>query len=153
MKVRILGIGDVVGKPGRNVIKQQLMEFCRKELVDLVIANGENLSGGNGLLPNEADEIFQAGVHVITGGDHVWVPGLVVDQGEAAEIARTRQQGRGRCEGRHRRHRRHGCQAAQQGAPRHRAVEIYAVHSLSRTVERDLCHLLRTHFWPEYATK
>jgi len=37
-----------------------------------VIANGENLAGGSGLLPSEADELFRAGVHVITGGDHVW---------------------------------------------------------------------------------
>ena len=72
MKVRILAIGDVVGKPGRTIIKQKLGEFCRTELVDLVVANGENLSGGSGLMPAEADELFGVGVHVLTGGDHVW---------------------------------------------------------------------------------
>jgi len=72
MKVRILAIGDVVGKPGRSIILSRLGEYCRKELVDCVIANGENLAGGSGLLPAEADELFKAGVHVITGGDHVW---------------------------------------------------------------------------------
>ena len=72
MKVRILGIGDVVGKPGCRIVREQLASFCRKELVDCVVANGENLSGGSGLLPNEADSLFQAGVNVITGGDHVW---------------------------------------------------------------------------------
>lgn len=72
MKVRILGIGDVVGRPGRTIIKDRLRDFCQKELVDCVIANGENLSGGSGLTPPEADELFKAGVHVITGGDHVW---------------------------------------------------------------------------------
>ena len=72
MMIRILAIGDVVGKPGRTIISQRLPEYCRKELVDCVIANGENLAGGSGLLPSEADELFKAGVHVITGGDHVW---------------------------------------------------------------------------------
>jgi hypothetical protein len=72
MKVRILAIGDVVGRPGRTIIKERLPDFVRKELVDCVIANGENLAGGSGLLPSEADELFQAGVSVITGGDHVW---------------------------------------------------------------------------------
>ena len=72
MNIRILAIGDVVGKPGRTIIIQRLEEFCRKELVDCVIANGENLAGGSGLLPSEADELFKAGVHVITGGDHIW---------------------------------------------------------------------------------
>ncbi len=72
MKVRILAIGDVVGKPGRSIIVNRLGEYCRKELVDCVIANGENLAGGSGLMPAEADELFKAGVHVITGGDHIW---------------------------------------------------------------------------------
>ena len=72
MKVRILAIGDVVGKPGRSIIVHRLGEYCRQELVDCVIANGENLAGGSGLMPAEADELFKAGVHVITGGDHIW---------------------------------------------------------------------------------
>ncbi len=72
MKVRILGIGDVVGKPGRCIIKDRLGEYVRREAVDVVIANGENLAGGSGILPVEADELFQSGVSVITGGDHVW---------------------------------------------------------------------------------
>ena len=72
MKVRILGIGDVVGRPGRSIIKERLGEFMRRESVDCVVANGENLAGGSGLLPQEAEELFQAGVSVITGGDHVW---------------------------------------------------------------------------------
>ncbi len=72
MKVRILAVGDVVGKPGRAIVRDRLAEFCRRELVDCVIANGENLSGGSGIMPAEADEMFKAGVHVITAGDHVW---------------------------------------------------------------------------------
>ncbi len=72
MKTRILAIGDVVGRPGREIVKERLPEYCRRELIDCVIANGENLSGGSGILPSEADELFKAGVHVITAGDHVW---------------------------------------------------------------------------------
>jgi len=72
VKVRILAIGDVVGRPGRTIIGQRLADYCQKEQVDCVIANGENLAGGSGLLPSEADELFKAGVHVITGGDHIW---------------------------------------------------------------------------------
>ena len=60
MKTRILGIGDVVGKPGCRIIREKLADFCRKELVDCVVANGENLNGGNGLLPGEADMLFKA---------------------------------------------------------------------------------------------
>lgn len=72
MKTRILAIGDVVGRPGRVLLKERLPEFCRKELVDCVIANGENISGGSGIMPSEADEVFKAGVHVLTAGDHAW---------------------------------------------------------------------------------
>ncbi len=72
MKVRLLAVGDVVGKPGRTIIRDRLKEFCAREQVDGVVANGENLTGGSGLMPSEADELFQSGVSVITGGDHVW---------------------------------------------------------------------------------
>jgi metallophosphoesterase (TIGR00282 family) len=72
VNVRVFGIGDVVGKPGRVIIKDRLAEFVRREKIDCVIANGENLAGGSGIMPAEADELFQSGVSVITGGDHVW---------------------------------------------------------------------------------
>ncbi len=72
MKMRILAIGDVVGKPGRRIVREQLPEYCRRELVDCVVANGENISGGSGILPSEADELFKSGIDVITTGDHVW---------------------------------------------------------------------------------
>lgn len=72
MKTRILAVGDIVGRPGRTVLKERLPEFCRRELVDCVVANAENVSGGSGLMPAEADELFAAGVHVLTAGDHVW---------------------------------------------------------------------------------
>ncbi len=71
-KIRILAVGDLVGRPGRTLLKERLPEYCRRELVDCVVANGENISGGSGITPPEAEEMFQAGVSVLTGGDHVW---------------------------------------------------------------------------------
>jgi hypothetical protein len=70
--VRILFIGDIVGEPGRRVVKA-LVPRLRVELpVDLVIANGENMAGGSGITPRTADEVFSSGVDVITSGDHIW---------------------------------------------------------------------------------
>jgi hypothetical protein len=70
--VRILFLGDIVGEPGRRAIRQ-LVPRLRAELpADFVIANGENMAGGSGLTPRTADEVFSAGVDVLTSGDHVW---------------------------------------------------------------------------------
>lgn len=72
MSVRLLMIGDVVGRPGRRAVKENLPGLLRDEKVDLVIANGENAAGGNGLTREVAYELFSAGVEVITMGNHVW---------------------------------------------------------------------------------
>lgn len=72
MIIKILAIGDIVGKPGRTIIEQKLKGFVQQERIDLVIGNGENVAGGNGITQKEAEQLFAAGVHVITGGDHVW---------------------------------------------------------------------------------
>lgn len=72
MKLNVLGIGDVVGKPGRTIVRERLRKFCEQEGVGFVIANVENVSGGSGVMPGEADEMFQAGCNVLTCGDHVW---------------------------------------------------------------------------------
>ncbi|MBI4343201.1 MAG: TIGR00282 family metallophosphoesterase [Candidatus Omnitrophica bacterium] len=70
--MRILLIGDVVGRPGR-VIVQKLLVGLRDELrLDFVIANCENAAGGAGITPSTADELFSAGVDVLTSGNHVW---------------------------------------------------------------------------------
>jgi metallophosphoesterase (TIGR00282 family) len=70
--VRILFVGDVVGQPGRQCIRNLLPELSRLHAADLVIVNGENSAGGNGITPRIADEIFKAGADVITTGNHVW---------------------------------------------------------------------------------
>ncbi|MCS7207221.1 MAG: TIGR00282 family metallophosphoesterase [Dehalococcoidia bacterium] len=70
--MRVLFIGDVVGKPGRRAL-QIFLPILRKDLTpDLVIANGENAAGGNGLTLDTAQEILQAGVDIITSGNHIW---------------------------------------------------------------------------------
>jgi metallophosphoesterase (TIGR00282 family) len=70
--VRILFVGDVVGMPGRRVLRSGLSALRGTLLPDLVVANGENSAGGNGLTPATAEELFRAGCDVVTTGNHVW---------------------------------------------------------------------------------
>lgn len=65
-------VGDVVGKPGRRAVAALLPELRRKHELDLVVANGENAAGGIGLTVDTAQELFKAGVDVITSGNHIW---------------------------------------------------------------------------------
>lgn len=70
--MKILFIGDIVGEPGRRAVKEILPRLRRAHQMDLVIANGENSAGGSGITPATAQEIFGAGVDIITTGDHLW---------------------------------------------------------------------------------
>ncbi len=70
--MRILFISDIVGSPGRELVARNLPAIVSEHAVDLVIANGENAASGFGITPKLADEIFAAGVEVITGGNHSW---------------------------------------------------------------------------------
>ena len=70
--VRVLMIGDVIGKPGRVAVEQTLPALREERDVDLVTANGENLAGGMGLTTSTAQGLFDAGVDVITSGNHIW---------------------------------------------------------------------------------
>lgn len=70
--MNILIIGDVVGKLGRRTVSGLLPEIRRERALDLVIANGENAAGGRGLTPSTAEDLFKAGVDIITSGNHVW---------------------------------------------------------------------------------
>jgi 2',3'-cyclic-nucleotide 2'-phosphodiesterase len=70
--MKILFIGDIVGKTGRNVVKALLPSLTDKYKADLVIANAENIAGGFGLTEPLVGELFRMGVHVITTGNHVW---------------------------------------------------------------------------------
>ncbi len=70
--MRILMIGDVVGRPGRRAVQQFLPGLCHDYEVNLVVANGENCAGGIGITPDTAKELLDSGVDVITTGNHVW---------------------------------------------------------------------------------
>lgn len=77
--MHILFIGDVVGRPGRQAVKKLLPPLIKDKALDFVIANGENTAGGKGLTPGTADELFHAGVDVITGGNHIWANRELMD--------------------------------------------------------------------------
>ncbi len=70
--VNILLIGDIVGKPGRGIVKNYLNEICREYSVDCVIANCENAAGGMSITPEIAQELFSYGIHVLTTGNHIF---------------------------------------------------------------------------------
>jgi len=70
--VKILFLGDIVGRPGRSALKRNLDDIRRTHCIDLVLANGENASGGIGLSSKSARELFSAGVDFLTTGNHIW---------------------------------------------------------------------------------
>lgn len=70
--MRLLMLGDIVGRPGRKAVKEFVPELRKKEQIDFVIANGENSAGGVGITQKVADELFTAGIDVLTTGNHVW---------------------------------------------------------------------------------
>ncbi len=70
--VKLLFIADIVGQPGRRAVKELVPRLRQEHRVNVVVANGENSAGGSGITPNTAKEIFEAGVDVITCGDHLW---------------------------------------------------------------------------------
>ncbi len=69
---RVLMIGDVIGKPGRQAIEAILPDLREERSIDFVTANGENLAGGMGLTLATAQSLFAAGVDVVTSGNHLW---------------------------------------------------------------------------------
>lgn len=70
--MKLLFIGDVVGRPGREAVKACLADLVRRHQVDFVVANGENAAGGMGITSQVAEDLFEAGVDVLTTGNHVW---------------------------------------------------------------------------------
>jgi 2',3'-cyclic-nucleotide 2'-phosphodiesterase len=70
--MRIAFFGDVVGRPGRRAMAIVLRQLRRDETIDFVVANGENAAGGKGIDVGSAEELQDAGVDVITTGNHVW---------------------------------------------------------------------------------
>jgi metallophosphoesterase (TIGR00282 family) len=72
MPLRVLCLGDIVGRPGRQVVHQKLPQLVRERQVDLVIANAENIAGGSGITQNLFNKIRSYGVDVVTLGDHIY---------------------------------------------------------------------------------
>jgi len=68
----ILFIGDVVARAGRRLVRELVPELREELDLDFVVANGENAAGGVGITPKHADELFAAGVDVITLGNHTY---------------------------------------------------------------------------------
>ncbi|HLP76982.1 MAG TPA: TIGR00282 family metallophosphoesterase [Candidatus Paceibacterota bacterium] len=77
--MKLLFIGDIVGSPGRRAVREIVPRLREQLALDFVVANGENSAGGNGITPRIAEEIFSAGVDVITSGDHLWDQKEVID--------------------------------------------------------------------------
>src|SRR4051812_13475548 len=71
-ELKILFLGDVVGSSGRKILEQGLPSLRKQHDFDLIVANGENAAHGFGLTPSIAQEFFEMGIDVITGGNHTW---------------------------------------------------------------------------------
>jgi len=80
MNIKILFIGDIFGRPGRNTVANLLPELLNnKGTFDLIIANGENAAGGMGITPKIANTFLEWGIDVITTGNHVWSQKEIID--------------------------------------------------------------------------
>ncbi len=72
MYLKILAIGDTVGKPGRKILEQKLTTLITQQKIDFCLVNAENSANGSGITIDIANKLFSYGIDVITMGDHVW---------------------------------------------------------------------------------
>ncbi len=70
--MRILFIGDIVGQPGRRMVKETLPKLRDELQPDLILANGENAAAGFGITPSLVEELLDQGIAVLTSGNHIW---------------------------------------------------------------------------------
>jgi 2',3'-cyclic-nucleotide 2'-phosphodiesterase len=70
--MRVLILGDVVGRPARRAVRDLVPSLLQSEKIDLAIANAENAAGGMGVDIKSVKELLSAGVHVLTSGNHIW---------------------------------------------------------------------------------
>jgi metallophosphoesterase (TIGR00282 family) len=85
MPIRILCLGDIVGRPGRKVVEQKLRGLVRDRKIDLVIANAENIAAGSGITANLFHKVRSYGVDVVTLGDHVYRKADILPTMQASE--------------------------------------------------------------------
>ncbi len=86
--MKLAFIGDIVGRPGRSMVKEHLRSLRDEYGIDFVIANYENASHGFGLTPKNAKELFDAGIDVMTGGNHTWDKKEIIGMFDHFEILR-----------------------------------------------------------------
>jgi len=86
--MRIAFIGDIVGSPGRSMLKEHLAKLKDEHSIDFVIANYENASHGFGVTSKNANELLSYGIDVMTGGNHSWDKKEVVALFDTHEILR-----------------------------------------------------------------
>lgn len=72
MELKVLCIGDIVGRPGRRILSEKLKSLIRDEKISCVIANGENSAGGSGITPQIYEKLLRYGVNLVTLGDHTY---------------------------------------------------------------------------------
>src|SRR5437867_8258668 len=70
--IRLLFIGDIVGRPGRDLVRQGLRGLVDFHRIDLVIANAENAAAGFGITREIGDQLLDWGIDVMTSGNHIW---------------------------------------------------------------------------------
>jgi metallophosphoesterase (TIGR00282 family) len=70
--VKLLFLGDVFGKPGRQAVQRLVPKLIAREAIDLVVANAENVANGAGVTPDGAEELLAAEVNLLTSGNHIW---------------------------------------------------------------------------------
>src|ERR671927_1260037 len=80
--MRVLIIGDVVARPGRIAVLERIQDLREQHAVDLAVMNAENVAGGFSITPSLAEELFAAGIDVMTSGNHIF------DKREAADYMR-----------------------------------------------------------------
>ncbi|HYN16307.1 MAG TPA: TIGR00282 family metallophosphoesterase [Terriglobales bacterium] len=83
--MRILFVGDIFGRPGREIVRDHLADVVATRGIELVVANGENAAAGFGLTPSLAEEFLGLGIDVITSGNHVWDRREILDYFRSAE--------------------------------------------------------------------
>jgi 2',3'-cyclic-nucleotide 2'-phosphodiesterase len=70
--MNVLLIGDVIGKPGRQLLEMFLPSLIQEHNLDFIIANAENIAHGFGVTPDTADQLYRTGVNILTSGNHIW---------------------------------------------------------------------------------
>ena len=89
MKLNVLCIGDIVGRPGRRILAEKLKPLVKELSIDCVIANAENAAGGSGLTPQIYDKLMRYGVKLVTLGDHTYRKREIISTLDSADnIAR-----------------------------------------------------------------